>query len=67
MHGCRIVTSALQIYSKPIGEWDVSTVDDMGTVFCGNDKWCDCEDLCEGLKDFNKDLSAWNVSAVKYA
>ena len=40
-------TEAMIIYGGPIGQWDVSKVDDMSKMFCGSDEWCSCGDFCE--------------------
>ena len=42
----------------PIEEWDTSAVTNMKELFC-NEMWCDYYN--EGAKDFNNDISSWNV------
>ena len=58
-------TEALITYGGPIGQWDVSAVDDMSMMFCGrNNDDCGCGDLCKHFQAFDDDLSGWDVSKV---
>ncbi|GMH84061.1 hypothetical protein TrVE_jg11162 [Triparma verrucosa] len=62
-------TEALETYGLPIGQWDVSEVDDMSKMFCGrkpqpDEDWCGCGDLCEHFQDFDDDISGWDTSKV---
>ncbi len=52
---CKDPEDALARYGKPIGEWDVSRVTDMGNLF--DIWWCDKRELTD-------DLSAWNTKRV---
>ena len=59
-------TEALITYGGAIGQWDVSKVDDMTGMFCGDDFYwgCDCGDLCEHFQAFDDDISGWDISKV---
>eukprot|EP00519_Triparma_laevis_P007799 CAMPEP_0182519732 /NCGR_PEP_ID=MMETSP1321-20130603/45251_1 /TAXON_ID=91990 /ORGANISM="Bolidomonas sp., Strain RCC1657" /LENGTH=713 /DNA_ID=CAMNT_0024727719 /DNA_START=133 /DNA_END=2271 /DNA_ORIENTATION=- len=55
---------ALITYGGPIGQWNVSKVDDMSKMFCGDEDRCSCGDLCENFQAFDDDLSGWDTSSV---
>ncbi|GMI00434.1 hypothetical protein TrLO_g11373 [Triparma laevis f. longispina] len=57
-------TEALIDYGAPIGQWDVSEVDDMSEMFCGDEVDCSCGELCKYFRLFDDDLSGWDVSKV---
>ena len=57
-------TLALNAYGAPIGQWDVSKVDDMSEMFCGYESFCSCGDICDYFKSFDDDISGWDVSKV---
>ena len=62
----RFPEDAKLAYGGEIGEWDISLVNDTSKMFCGDDYWCDCGDLCDAYQAFNQSLAGWNTSSVVY-
>ncbi|GMH96593.1 hypothetical protein TL16_g13312, partial [Triparma laevis f. inornata] len=59
-------TEALIEYGGPIGEWDVSGVNDTSKMFCGFDtsSVTNMESMFDGATAFNQDLSSFDTSSV---
>lgn len=47
-----------------IGDWDISLVKNLSFMFCADNEYCGCKDLCKKYASFNEPLHKWDTRGV---